>query len=67
MKNTFKIISRLALAVTGIVFIIISMVTDKITPYLALGLAFMALANLSNCMVLSKGDNPKIKDSSLEE
>lgn len=67
MKNTFKIISRLALAVTGIVFIIISMVTDKITPYLALGLAFTALANLSNCMVLSKGYNPKIKDSSLEE
>lgn len=48
MKNTKKtalIITNSILSVAGITFIIISMVTGKITPYLAMGLACTFIGN----------------------
>ena len=53
MKNTSKtllLITRLILGAAAITFIIISIVTDKVTPYLAIGMGLTAIANVINCM-----------------
>ena len=52
MKNTSKktlFIVRLVLGIAAIAFIIISMVTGKVTPYLAIGMSLTAIANIMNC------------------
>ena len=50
MKNTLTIlfIVRLLLGIAAIAFIIVSMVTDKVTPYLAIGMSLTAIANILN-------------------
>ena len=47
------VVVRISLAVAGIICIIFSMVTDQVTPYLALGMGFTAVANVINCKYLS--------------
>ena len=57
MKNTKKTLMmalRIVLALAGMTCIIVSMVTDKTTPYLALGLGLTAIANLINCFSIKK-------------
>ena len=51
MKNTSRIlfIVRLLLGIAAIAFIIVSIVTDKVTPYLAIGMSLTAIANIMNC------------------
>ena len=46
------VVVRISLAVAGIICIILSMVTDQVTPYLALGMGFTAVANVINCRYL---------------
>ena len=50
MKNTLTrlFIARLLLGIAAIAFIIVSMVTDKVTPYLAIGMSLTAIANILN-------------------
>ena len=48
------IAARIILALAAITCIIISMVTDKTTPYLAIGLGLTAIANLINCCSIKK-------------
>ena len=51
MKNTkitASAVIRIVLALASIAFIIISMVTDKTTPYLAIGLSLLAISNIIN-------------------
>lgn len=53
MKNTSKtllLITRLILGAAAITFIIISIVTDKVTPYLAIGMGLTAVTNIINCI-----------------
>ena len=45
-KEIISTILRMVFAAAGIVFIILSMCLDQIQPYLSIGLAFVALANL---------------------
>ena len=47
------VLIRMSLALAGIICIIVSMVTDQVTPYLAMGLGFTAVANVINCKYLS--------------
>ena len=52
MKKTSEkalFIIRLVLGIAAIAFIITSMVTDKVTPYLAIGMSLTAIANIMNC------------------
>ena len=56
MKNTKKTLmmaARIVLALAAITCIIISMVTDKVTPYLGIGLFLTAIANV-NCFSIKK-------------
>ena len=51
MKNTkitASAVIRIILALASIGFIITSMVTDKTTPYLAIGLSLLAISNIIN-------------------
>ena len=51
MKNTKITAARvisLVLAIASITFIITSMVLDKTTPYLAIGLSLLAISNIIN-------------------
>lgn len=51
MKNTkitASAVIRIVLALAAIAFIIVSMVTDKTTPYLAIGLSLLAISNIIN-------------------
>ena len=51
MKDTKKVLlmaARIVLALAGIVCIIVSMVTDIVTPYLAIGMGLVAIANFLN-------------------
>ena len=53
MKNTSKtllLITRLILGAAAITFIIISIVTDKVTPYLTIGMGLTAITNMINCI-----------------
>ena len=53
MKNTSKtllLFTRLILGAAAITFIIISIVTDKVTPYLAIGMGLTAITNIINCI-----------------
>ena len=57
MKNTKKTLmmaARIILALAAITCIIISMVTDKVTPYLGIGLFLTAIANVINCFSIKK-------------
>ena len=57
MKNTKKtlmIAVRIVLALAAITCIIISMVTDKVAPYLGIGLFLTAIANVINCFSIKK-------------
>ena len=45
-KEIISTILRMVFAAAGMVFIILSMCLNQIQPYLAIGLAFVALANL---------------------
>lgn len=52
MKNTSDrvlVVVRLVLGLAAVAFIIISMVTDKVTPYLPIGMSLTAVANILNC------------------
>ena len=67
MKNTKTVIltaTRIVLALAAIACIIVSMVTDKTTPYLAIGLGLTAIANISGCIAASKKGK---KDGSAED
>ena len=66
MSKTIRIIISIILAVAAIVTIVISMVTGKTTPYLAISLACSAIANFLKCRWLKEGYTCK-KNSSLEE
>ncbi len=57
MKNTKKTImtaTRIVLSLLAITFIIISMVTDKTTPYLAIGMGLTAICNISGCIAMNR-------------
>ena len=57
MKNTKKTIwtvVRIVVSLIAIAMIIISMVTDKTTPYLAIGMGLTALINITGCIAMSK-------------
>ena len=66
MSKTFRFIFTLILGIVALVTVVISMVTDKTTPYLAISLACSAIANFLNCRWLKEGYTCK-KNSSLEE
>ena len=66
MSNTFRFIFTLILGIAALVTVVISMVTDKTMPYLAISLACSAIANFLNCRWLKEGYTCK-KNSSLEE
>ena len=62
------VVVRMVLALAGITCIIISMVTDQVTPYLAMGLGFTAVANMINCRYLLKkkgSDNGSAEDRNI--
>lgn len=65
-KITVRTIARLVLGIAAIVFIVISMATDKTNPYLAMGLACVSIANVLN-WTDKKGYNCSGKDSALED
>ncbi len=53
-KKTLMMAARIVLALGGITCIIISMLKDTTTPYLATGLGLTAIANLVNCYSIRK-------------
>lgn len=65
-ERTKIIVIRVIMALMGlaaIVFVVISMVTDKVTPYLAISLGLSATANIFGCIYKRKRD---LKDGSCE-
>ena len=56
-NKTVMVVIRMCLALAGLSFIVLSMVKDQTTPYLTIGLAFIAAANIFNakCMFNKKG------------
>ena len=58
-KEVISTVLRMVFALAGIVFIILSMVFDQTQPYLIIGMAFVALANII-CWAL-KGINDRKK------
>ena len=53
-KNTIWTVIRIVLSLIAIAFIIVTMVTDKTTPYLAIGMGLTALINITGCIVQSR-------------
>ena len=53
-KNVIWTVVRIVVSLAAIAMIIISMVTDKTTPYLAIGMGLTALVNISGCIAQSK-------------
>ena len=61
-KNLFYVIG-----IAGVGFIIYSMVTDQITPYLGIGTCCTAIANVIGCKLNPKRYNPCRKKFSPED
>ena len=55
------------IGITGIGFIIYSMVKDQVTPYLGIGTCFTAIANVIGCKLNPKRYNPCRKKFSPED
>ena len=55
------------IGIAGVTFIIVSMVTDKITPYLGIGTACTAIANIIGCKVNVKRYNHCRRNNSPED
>ena len=49
-NDIYFVVARMVLAAAAIVFIVLSMILNKTQPYLAIGLAFIAIANTINWM-----------------
>ena len=67
MSKTIRIIVTVVLGISALVFVILSMVLDKVTPYLAISLCCSAIANIMNCRWKKEGYNSCKDNSSLEE
>ena len=66
-KNTLRMVFRIVMAVLAVGFAVLSIVTDKITPYLAISFACSAVANALNYRWSKEGYNPCRKTTSPED
>ena len=67
MSKTIWKILFYVIGIAGVGFIIYSMVTDQITPYLGIGTCFTAIANVIGCKLNPKRYNPCRKKISPED
>ncbi|MBQ4248011.1 MAG: hypothetical protein II703_05415 [Ruminococcus sp.] len=67
MSKTIRVIVTIILGICAITFVILSMVMDKVTPYLGISLCCSAVANIMNCRWKKEGYNFCKENSSLEE
>ena len=49
MRRRSLTVTRIVLSLAAIFFIVMSMVKDQVTPYLAIGLALTGIANIFGC------------------